>query len=86
VLGSISFSLKDLIEKGSKDGGYYQWQNIYGTPVEVRGSIEDEMNLNPEFASTMKGKILIQVEAHDVDHPEKKVCKSDVKIRKKAKE
>ena len=42
------------------------------------------MNENPELASTIKGKILVHVEAFDVEHPEKKVCSLKKGIRETA--
>jgi hypothetical protein len=33
IVGSMYFSLKQLLAKGAQEGGYYWWQNLYGAPV-----------------------------------------------------
>jgi len=63
IAGSMYFSLKKLMEKGSVDGGCYYWQNLYGAPPDETGHMSDMMNNNPEFASTWKGRILMHLEA-----------------------
>lgn len=32
IVGSMFFSLKDLVKKGEQIGGYFYWQNLYGAP------------------------------------------------------
>ena len=32
-VGSINFSVKDLIKNYSKPGGAFLWKNIYGAPL-----------------------------------------------------
>jgi hypothetical protein len=36
IVGSLYFSLKELVLRGS-GGGFYCWYNIYGSPLGVSG-------------------------------------------------
>jgi hypothetical protein len=73
IAGSMFFSLKSLIDKGKDPGGYFYWQNLYGSPADASGSIAGMMNENPEYASAWKGRILMHLESMEEKHPEKKV-------------
>ena len=42
------------------------------------------MNDNPEFASTWKGRVLMQVELYDTDKPKMKVKATDPKVKQAA--
>jgi hypothetical protein len=73
IVGSMLFNLKEVI--GKKNGKYF-WKNIYGSPLGRMGSNVDNMNNNPECASTWKGRILFQVEAVKTDKPQ--LCVKDL--------
>lgn len=66
IVGSLLFNIKEVI--GSKNGQYF-WKNIYGSPLGCSGANTDEMNANPEVASTWKGRILMQVTAEKTEKP-----------------
>ena len=66
------FSLKKMIAEGSVPGGRFYWQNLYGAPNGYSGSVCDLMNEQPEMGSSWKGRILMQIEATDAKHPERK--------------
>lgn len=72
LFGSMFFSLKDLVTKGSVAGGYYYWQNLYGAPTGYSGENADKMNDNPELASAWMGRMLMHIECEDSKHPERK--------------
>ena len=72
VVGSIVLHAKNII--GPKNG-VYMWKNIYGAPVDVGGSVSEQMNENPEMGSLWKGRILMQVLAEKTDKPVFKVNK-----------
>jgi len=40
IVGSLYFSLKELV-KGGSGGGFYCWYNIYGSPLGVSGDKTD---------------------------------------------
>lgn len=73
IVGSMFFSLKDLVKKGEKPGGFFYWQNLYGAPKGYSGANVDMMNDNPEMASAWMGRCLMQIECEDSKHPERKV-------------
>ncbi len=66
MIGSIHFEIKDII--GEKNGKF-DWKNIYGAPLNVRGKNTDLMNTNPEVASLWKGRILMQCIAEETEKP-----------------
>lgn len=72
IVGSMYFSLKKLIKQGSVPGGKYFWHNLYGAPNGYSGSMCDLMNEQPEMGSSWKGRVLMQIEASDAKHPERK--------------
>ena len=72
IVGSMYFSLKKLIADGSVPGGKFFWHNLYGAPNGYSGKVCDLMNEQPEMGSSWKGRILMQIEAKDVKHPERK--------------
>ena len=41
IVGSMYFSLKDLVKKGEKPGGFFYWQNLYGAPKGYSGANVD---------------------------------------------
>ena len=71
IVGSMYFSLKKLIADGS-NGGKFFWHNMYGAPNGCSGPWSDLMNSQPEMGSSWKGRILMQIEAEDSKHPERK--------------
>ena len=73
TVGSMFFSLKNLVKLGSKVGGHYYWQNLYGAPKTGSGEAASKMNENPECASAWMGRILMHIECNDSPHPERKV-------------
>lgn len=80
IVGSMFFSLKKLCKEG-ENGGKFFWQNLYGAPLDYSGSIANAMNDNPELASAWKGRILMHVECHAADHPERIVRPLDEGIK-----
>ena len=72
LVGSLKFSLKEII-KATKDAPVYRWVNLYGAPLGVKGKNTDNMNNNPEFASSWKGRILIMYYAEDTKNPTMKI-------------
>ena len=61
IIGSLIFSVKQLIAEGSKPEGFFIWKDLYGSPKEFTGAAADLMNSNPECASDWKGTILMHV-------------------------
>ena len=84
LVGSMHFSLKNLIRDGSAPGGKYFWHNLYGAPADYSGGMCDLMNEQPEIGSTWKGRILMHIEAEEVKHPERKEQALDVKIKEES--
>lgn len=72
IVGSMFFSLKNIVQDGSKEGGKLVWKNLYGSPMGVSGANTDLMNTNPEFASTWKGRMLMHLSSFDTKNPELK--------------
>ena len=61
------FSLKKLVELGSKTGGYFYWQNVYGAPKNISGVSAEVTNMdeNPECASAWMGRFLMHIECSE---------------------
>lgn len=70
VVGSIHLEAKDVM--GDMNGKYF-WKNVYGSPQDVSGKFVNLMNNNPEMGSLWKGRILMQVVAHETEKPLLKV-------------
>jgi len=83
-VGSMFFSLKELLAKGAPEGGYFYWQNIYGAPVDRGGPVATMMNNNPECASAWKGRILMHIDSKDSKHPEKREQNLEEGIKQRA--
>lgn len=81
LLGSLVFSIKELIEIGSKPGGTFLWKNVYGSHKEGYGECALAMRKNPEIASKWKGMILMHFGVEDKEKPIKKVTKLDKGIK-----
>jgi hypothetical protein len=70
LVGSMKFSIKDIIACKEPT---YNWINLYGAPVGYSGKNCDRMNNHPEYASTWKGRILVQYFAEDTKNPVMKI-------------
>ena len=66
IVGSYEFNINDIYA-----GHYeqYQYINIYGSPLNKKGGIYDQMNYNAEIGSRWNGRILMRCEIKDVDSP-----------------
>ena len=84
IVGSMFFSLKDLVKKGEQPGGYFYWQNLYGAPKGYMGGNVDMMNENPELASAWMGRCLMQIDCEDSKHPERKQCPLEDSLKQTA--
>jgi len=66
IVGSIEVKVDDIYE------GHYnelQYLNIYGSPINKKGGIYDQMNYNAEIGSRWNGRILMKCVVSDVDSP-----------------
>ena len=66
IVGSIEIKIDDIYN------GYYnelQYLNVYGSPINKKGGIYDQMNYNAEIGSHWNGRILMKCEVKDVDAP-----------------
>jgi hypothetical protein len=68
TVGALVFDLTDFVGAKEKNGAIF-WKNIYGAHVGYRGDNTDQMNQNPEVASAWKGRVLVQVCAHETEKP-----------------
>ena len=66
IVGSYEFNINDIYA-----GHYwnYQYINIYGSPLNKKGGIYDQMNYNAEIGSRWNGRILMRCDIKDVDSP-----------------
>ena len=66
IVGSIEVKVDDIY------AGHYnelQFLNIYGSPINKKGGIYDQMNYNAEIGSRWNGRILMKCVVTDVDSP-----------------
>ena len=66
IVGSIEVKIDDIY------AGQYnelQYLNIYGSPINKKGGVYDQMNYNAEIGSHWNGRILMKCEVKDVDAP-----------------
>lgn len=70
-IGSLILSAKKLLAEGSKEGGFYTWVSLFGSPADNTGDEADKMNSNPEIASDWKGMVLLHIAAEENDKPKK---------------
>jgi len=70
LVSSMIFSIKEIVKVTDRT---FKWLNLYGAPLGRSGNNSVKMNNNPEFASTWKGRILVQFYAEDTKHPEMKI-------------
>ena len=80
IVGSMYFSLKEIITKSGPDG-ILVWKNLYGSPLGCSGGNTDRMNENPEYASTWKGRTLMHISSFDIKNPEMKVVPLDPEFK-----
>ena len=80
MIGSIYFSVREIVEKYSDDNAGFAWVNIYGGPPEVSNEFADQMNENPEAASNWQGRILVYLKARDEEHPKLEVSHLDQQL------
>jgi len=66
IVGSYEFNINDIYNGKYNDIRYI---NIYGSPLNKRGGIYDQMNFNAEIGSRWNGRILMKCEVTDVDSP-----------------
>ena len=68
MVGTLQFKTKDILE--GKYGNKLVWKNIYGSPLNQKGSkYKTMMNEHPEYASQWKGRVLLQVIAEQTEKP-----------------
>ena len=79
IVGSIEVQVDDVF-----NGKYnnLQYLNIYGSPVNKKGGVYDQMNYNAEVGSRWNGRILMKCVVTDVDSPIARVTDIDEKICK----
>ena len=66
IVGSIEIKIDDIY------AGHYnelKYLDIYGSPINKKGGIYDQMNYNAEIGSNWNGRILMKCEVNDVDSP-----------------
>ena len=82
IVGSIEMKVDDIF-----DGHYneLQYLNIYGSPINKKGGIYDQMNYNAEIGSRWNGRILMKCVVTDVDSPIARVTDIPDDIVKQAK-
>ena len=66
IVGSYEFNINDIYNGLYKD---FRYINIYGSPLNKKGGIYDQMNYNAEIGSRWNGRILMKCEVSDVDSP-----------------
>ena len=76
--------MKKLIAAGTKEGGFYFWRSIYGSPAEATGAAADAMNNDPNLASDWKGMVLMHIQVEENDKPKKGMETMDPEIKKTA--
>ena len=66
IVGSFELKIDDIY-----DGHYNEltYIDIYGSPINKRGGVYDQMNYNAEIGSRWNGRILMQCKVTDVDSP-----------------
>ena len=76
IVGSYEFDIENIYA-----GKYanYRFINIYGSPLNKKGGIYDQMNYNAEIGSRWNGRILMKCEVTDVDSPIARVREIDDK-------
>ena len=67
LVGSIEIKVDDILIHNKYENLTYL--NIYGSSLNKRGKIYDQMNYNAEIGSKWKGRILCKIVANPVDAP-----------------
>ena len=83
-IGSLILSAKQLVAEGSKEGGFFVWKSLYGSPAEATGEAADAMNKNPDIASDWKGRVLLHIQSEELDKPKKGMEQMDPEVKKQA--
>ena len=84
IVGSLELDVNDILQ-----GKYtnFRFFNIYGSPLNKKGTYFDKMNQNAEIGSRWKGRVLMKIEFNSVDSPSAKKRKiTDELMLKQAKE
>ena len=66
IVGSIEMKIDEIYAGKYND---LQYLNIYGSPINKKGKIYDQMNYNAEVGSRWNGRILMKCEVNDADSP-----------------
>ena len=66
IVGSYEFNINDIYEGKYNELRYI---NIYGSPLNKKGGIYDQMNYNAKVGSRWNGRVLMKCEVKDVDSP-----------------
>ena len=66
IVGSIEIKIDDIYAGNYNE---LQYLNIYGSSVNKKGGVYDQMNYNAEIGSRWNGKILMKCVVTDVDSP-----------------
>ena len=69
IVGSLELNVNDILQ-----GKYtnFRFFNIYGSPLNKKGTYFDKMNQNAEIGSRWKGRVLMKIEFNSVDSPSAK--------------
>ena len=76
IVGSIEIKMDDILSDKYKELTYV---NIYGSPLNKKGKMFDQMNYNAEIGSKWKGRILIKITTESVESPVARVRPIDDK-------
>ena len=66
IVGSFELKVDDIYDGHYNDLTYI---DIYGSPINKRGGVYDQMNYNAEIGSRWNGRILMMCKVTDVDSP-----------------
>jgi len=66
IVGSFELKIDDIYN-GHYDN--FTYIDIYGSPINKRGGVYDQMNYNAEIGSRWNGRILMKCKVSDVDSP-----------------
>lgn len=76
MVGSINMDTEKLLKNQGQI--VTKWFNVFGAPLGQSDSkARTQMNENPDFATTFKGRVLMQIEAQKSDKPVQKICYAD---------
>ena len=66
IVGSYEFNINDIYAGKYNNLRYI---NIYGSPLNKRGGIFDQMNYNAEIGSRWNGRVLMKCTVNDIESP-----------------